>query len=231
MSDAEAGKRAAAEAAIRLVENGMRLGLGTGSTMYYAVEALGRRVREEGLQVIGIPTSRRTEEQARQCGIPLSNFAQLERLDLAIDGADEVHAETLALIKGLGGALLREKIVAVNADRFVVVADESKVVQVLGSKAPVPVEVVAFGHEAVARRLASLGVMPELRRGPAGEPFVTDGGNVIYDCRGCAPIDDPAALDAQLSSIVGVIETGIFPSIASEAIISKGDSVRVIRCR
>lgn len=226
---ADEGKRAAAEAAIALVEPGMRLGLGTGSTMRHAVEALGRRVREEGLRVLGIPTSVQTETLARELNIPLGDFTNIDSLDLAIDGADEVERGTLRLIKGLGGALLREKIVAQAARRFVVVADGSKIVDRLGARAPLPVEVVRFGHEQTARRIAALGGAPALR-GRDGAPLVTDGGNFVYDCPGFAPILDPHTLDRRLRAIAGVIETGLFLDIAEQAIIGEADGgITVLR--
>ena len=223
------GKRAAAEAAIALVEPGMLLGLGTGSTMQFAIEALGRRVRDYHLQVECVPTSVRTEHEARRLGIPLTDFAACHELDLTIDGADEVQRGSLALIKGLGGALLREKIVAVNSRRFVVVADASKLVDQLGSRAPVPVEVTQFGHETVCRHLRALGARPVLRRTADDTPFLTDGGNLIFDCHDLAPITDPAALDRQIASIVGVVETGLFPGMAAEAFIADGPDVQRIQ--
>lgn len=230
MSDAaETGKRAAAEAAVALVEDGMLLGLGTGSTMRYAIEAIGRRVREERLMIECVPTSTRTESAARHLGIPLTDFSAVQELDLAIDGADEVQDGTLALIKGLGGALLREKIVASASRRFVVVADASKLVETLGSRAPVPVEVVSYGHELACRRLHALGGQPKLRHDPDGRPYVTDGGNVIYDCHGFAPIADPADLDASLCAVIGVVETGLFPAMAEAAYIAEGRDVRLLR--
>lgn len=229
MSDAATGKRAAAEAAVTLVQDGMLLGLGTGSTIQFAIEALGRRVRDEGLRVECVPTSLRTEAEARRLGIPLTDFSACHELDLAIDGADEVQPGTLALIKGLGAALLREKIVAANSRRFVVVADDSKLVRQIGDKAPVPVEAVAFGHETVCRRLRAMGGDPRLRRGPEGHPVLTDGGNLIFDCHGFAPITDPAALADRLSTVVGVVETGLFPRFAAEAYIARGAEVQVLR--
>ena len=153
MTDQDALKQAAAEAAVAQVRDGMKLGLGTGSTIAFALDALARRIRDESLRIAGIPTSRRTEARARELGIPLTSFAETEELDLAIDGADEVVEGSLALIKGLGGALLRERIVAAAAKRFIVIVDRSKVSDSFGSRAPIPVEVVPFGHEATARRL------------------------------------------------------------------------------
>jgi ribose 5-phosphate isomerase A len=224
---AEAGKRAAGEAAAALVEDGMALGLGSGSTVVYLLQALGRRVRE-GLRIRAVATSVRTERVAQENGVPFETFATLDSLDLAIDGADEVERGTLRLIKGLGGALLREKIVAQAARRFVVVADASKPVDQLGTRVPLPVEVVRFGHESTARRISALGGAPVMRM--AGDaPFVTDGGNVIYDCHGFAPILDPFALNRRLRAIAGVVETGLFLDCAEQAIIGGADGVAVLR--
>ncbi len=221
-------KRQAAEAAVALVEDGMAVGLGTGSTAAFAVAALGRRVRA-GLRVSAIPTSERTAAQARAEGIALTGFAAHPRLDLTIDGADEIARGSLDLIKGLGGALTREKIVAAASERLVIVADDGKLVDRLGAGAPVPVEVVAFGWESTAARLAGLGARPVLRaRGQAedqGEPFRTDGGNLILDCA-FAPIADPAALDRALAQVVGVVETGLFVGMATLAFVASADGVR-----
>jgi len=229
MSANEAAKRAAATAAATLVEDGMLVGLGSGSTVRYLVIALARRVREEGLRIVGCPTSTETEALALTHGITLAE-PDAALIDLAIDGADEVERGTLRLIKGLGGALLREKIVAESSRRFVVVADASKVVQTLGSHAPLPVEVVRFGQGATERRLAEIGARPVLRLDVGGMPFVTDGGNVIYDCGGFAPIRDPITLQRQVRGIAGVVETGLFLDRAEQAIIGAADgSVQMMR--
>ncbi len=229
MSDTDAAKRVAAAAAVALVEDGMRLGLGTGSTMRHAVTALAQRIAAEGLHVTCIPTSVETEQQARALGIPLADFAAIDRLDLAIDGADEVERGTLRLIKGLGGALLREKIVAQAAAQFVILADASKVVGTLGARAPLPIEVTRFGHEQTARRIAALGAAPTLRLRD-GEPFISDGGNLILDCAGFAPIRDPQTLQWRLRAIAGVVETGLFLGGVEQAIIGAPDgSAQVLR--
>lgn len=225
----QTGKRAAAEAAVALVRDGMTLGLGTGSTMRYALEAIGRRIRHEGLRLTGIPTSPATEQIARGLGISLVGFDSCTTLDLAIDGADEIEAGSLALIKGLGGALLREKIVAVNSRRFVVIADASKLVDRLGERAPVPVEVVPFGHETVARRLRQLGALPNLREGPDDRPYMTANGNLIYDCHGLGPITNPAALDVRISALAGVVTTGLFPLLATDAFVAEETIVSHLR--
>lgn len=222
MSGADTAKRAAAEAAAQLVESGMVVGLGTGSTVRHLIAALGRRVREEGLRIVGVPTSTETDALALTHGITLAEPGDAP-IELAIDGADEVERGTLRLIKGLGGALLREKIVAQAARRFVVIADPTKVVDTLGAHAPVPVEVVRFGHAATARRLADLGGQPVLRRVQGQTVFVTDGGNVIYDCAGFAPIRDPFGLQRELRTIAGVVETGLFLECAERALIGGTD--------
>ena len=218
---AEAAKHAAGEAAAALVEDGMLVGLGTGSTVRHLVAALGRRVRQDGLRITGVPTSLATAAQATELGIRLAEPDG--PIDLAIDGADEVERGTLRLIKGLGGALLREKIVAQLARRFVVVADSGKLVTRLGEHAPLPVEVTRFGLAATTRRVSEAGGAPVLRLGKDGAVFVTDGGNVILDCAGFAPINDPFTLTRTLRAIAGVIETGLFLQIATEALIARPD--------
>lgn len=220
----DAKQRAGFKAA-EFVEDGMRVGLGTGTTAQWLVERLGERVRE-GLRVRCVPTSRRTEEQARGLGIPLVSLGEVGELDIAIDGADEI-GPGLALIKGGGGALLREKLVASAAHRFVVIADASKRVEVLG-RFPLPVEVVQFGWELTARRVASVaGVEPLLRRDTNGEPFVTDNGNYILDCR-CGAIQDPARTERELKSLVGVVESGLFVGMADTAVLADEEGVQVI---
>lgn len=226
MSDRDAAKQAAAEAAAALVQDGMKVGLGTGSTAYFAIEALIRRVRE-GLNIVAIATSERSAAQARRGGIPMTTFGEHPHLDLTIDGADEIQLDTLSLIKGLGGALLREKIVAAASDCLIIVADAPKLVDRLGGTAPVPVEIVPFGWETTAVRLEKLGVNPALRRTQAGEPFRTDGGNLIVDCH-IGLMDDPAALDQSIGQTIGVVETGLFIGIAKQAFIADDRSVREI---
>lgn len=226
----EVAKQAAATAAASLVQTGMVVGLGTGTTAAFLLEALAARIQEGRLRITGVPTSQRTAAEAVRLGIPLTDLTADIRVDLAIDGADEVEAGKLNLIKGLGGALLREKIVACAAQRFVVIADRSKCVERLGDHAPLPVEVVSYGHEVTARRLADLGGTPVLRRNSTGAPFVTDGGNLLYDCRGFAPIDDPLGLDTRLGTTVGVVETGLFTAIATEAYIGDvSGAVQILR--
>jgi len=204
----DALKRAAAEAAVQIVQDGMIIGLGTGSTAAFVVEALARRHRE-GLQFIGIPTSERTAAAAKAANIPLTSFREHREIDLTIDGADEVERGTLNLIKGLGGALLHEKIVAAASRRLAIVVDGLKLVDRLGARSPVPVEVVAFGVEATQAALESIGATARLRQSAAGEPFVTDSGNRILDCS-FGPIVDPAALEKRIRQVVGVVVSGLF---------------------
>jgi ribose 5-phosphate isomerase A len=201
-------KRAAAEAAVELVQDGMVVGLGTGSTATFAIEALGQRLRE-GLQFSGIPTSERTAAQATAEKIPLTSFREHRKIDLTIDGADEVERGTLNLIKGLGGALLHEKIVAAASKRLAIVVDAFKLVDQLGARTPVPVEVVAFGLEATQAALELLGAKALLRLSAIDEPFVTDSGNRILDCN-FGPIVDPGQLEERIRRVVGVVECGLF---------------------
>jgi ribose 5-phosphate isomerase A len=201
-------KRAAAEAAVQLVEQDMVVGIGTGSTAAFAIEALARRHRQ-GLRFVGIPTSERTAAQAAAANIPLTSFAEHRQIDLTIDGADEVERGTLNLIKGLGGALLREKIVAAASHRLAIVVDETKLVDQLGTRTSVPVEVVEFGLEPTQESLEVLGASVQLRLSAEGRPFVTDGGNRILDCN-FDRISHPARLEERIRHVVGVVESGLF---------------------
>jgi ribose 5-phosphate isomerase A len=218
-------KRAAALRAIEEVQDGMVLGLGTGSTAAHVVEGLAARVRA-GLRIVGIPSSERTAAQARRLGIPIATFAEYQKLDLTIDGADEVELGTLHLIKGLGGALLREKIVAAASQRLVIVVDQEKLVERLGEHTPVPVEVTQFGWQATAAALAALGSMPE-RRYIGEQPFVTDEGHLIFDCR-FGPIADPAALEARIAMTVGTVESGLFVGRSSMVVVASDSGVEVL---
>ena len=222
-------KRAAAERALDFVENDMVLGLGTGSTAAFFVAQLAVRVAA-GLKIVAIPTSERTAAQARQLGIPLTSFAEQRRIDLAIDGADEVQRTSLDLIKGRGGALLREKIVAAASSRFVVIVDRDKLVDRLGEGGPLPVEVAQFGWQATAAALERLGAQPELRRADSAQPFVTDGGNFILDCR-FGPLDDPPETERRINSIVGVVENGLFVGRSSAVIVASQDGIEVLTPR
>ena len=219
----DAQKRAAAEAAVELVQDGMVVGLGTGSTAEFAVEALAKRHRE-GLGFLGIPTSEQVAALAAAAGLPLTSFREHQRVDLTIDGADEVEHGTLSLIKGRGGALLREKIVAAASRRLAIVVDRTKLVDRLGTSAPVPVEVIAFGLEATRATLEVLGASAQLRLSPSGEPFATDGGNRILDCS-FGPIPYPARLEERFGRVVGVVESGLFIGRAGPVFVADATGV------
>src|SRR5579872_7352297 len=227
-SELDHWKAAAAQAAVAMVEDGMIVGLGTGSTASFALGMLGQRVAE-GLRVIGIPTSEQTAREARRLGIPLSTLEEHDRVDVTIDGADEVDVGTLTLLKGRGGALLREKIIASASEQLIIVVDETKLVDRLGVKSPVAVEVVPFGWRATARRLRSLVTSLERRTAADGAPFITDGGHYILDCA-CGGIEDPEALQRQLDGTVGVVEHGVFLALASRVIAGGPHGVRVLQC-
>jgi ribose 5-phosphate isomerase A len=214
-------KYLAAARSLEFVEPGMVLGLGTGSTAAIMVELLGERV-SQGFWVSGIPTSEATAELARRCGIPLTDFDQIERVDLTIDGADETDGE-LRLIKGGGGALLREKIVASLSERMIVIADASKKVAQLGAF-PLPVEVVPFAAPALRPRLAELRCEAVLRADRGGQPFVSDEGNLIIDCHFGA-IAEPEALARELNAIPGVVEHGLFLGMAERVLLGGATGV------
>lgn len=220
--DRDAWKRAVAAVAVERVQNGMVIGLGSGSTAECVVEVLGARARA-GLSFLAIASSERTATLARAGGIRLTDFAAHPRLDLTIDGADQVERGPLNLIKGRGGALLREKIVADSSEHLLIVVDATKLSERLDI--PVPVEVVLFGLEATAHKIAGLGASTRPRVDAAGAPYVTDGGNAILDCD-FGPIDDPASLEFALRALVGVIETGLFIGRADEVLIADADGVR-----
>ncbi len=213
-------KLLAAQRAVDFVEDGMAVGLGTGTTATLFIRELGRRVAAEGLRVRCIATSDASAQLARQLGLPLTTFDQTPSLDLNVDGADEV-GPGLALIKGGGGAHLREKIVASAARAFLVVADSTKVVPTLG-RFPLPVEVIQLALPLVTRHLQELDLHPVLRHHPDGSLYRTDEGNVILDCH-CGAIPDPARTAAQIRSIIGVVEHGLFLNMATLALIA-GDA-------
>jgi ribose 5-phosphate isomerase A len=221
-------KKEAAEAAAQLVENDMVVGLGTGSTAAYLVSELGRRLTEDGLRFVGIPTSERTAEHARSLNIPLTTIEEHSEIDLTIDGADEVERGTLFLIKGHGGALLREKIVAAASKRMAVVVDESKIVKRLGSMFSVPVEVVPFGWQATERKLNVLGANPALRSGTDGKPYVTDCGHYILDCA-FGPMKDPKKVARELDGVVGVVEHGLFLGFAQQVFVGGPKGVKILK--
>ncbi|MFQ5610622.1 MAG: ribose 5-phosphate isomerase A [Anaerolineae bacterium] len=219
-------KQQAAAEAVASIRSGMVLGLGSGSTAAYAVETIGHKLRRGELSgILGIPTSEETARQAQAMGIPLTTLAEHPVIDLAIDGADEVDPN-LDLIKGLGGALLREKIVEVHARRFIVIVDASKRVAKLGTRAPLPVEVAQFAWEAQAHWLQSrLECSPQLR-GRGGQPFVTDNHNFILDCVFPNGIDEPPAVAEILERRPGVVGHGLFLGMATEVIVAADDGVR-----
>ena len=208
-------KQLAAEKAVSFLENGMTIGLGTGSTAYWAIEKIGEKVNKEKWKIRAIATSTRSEEQARRLGIPIVDFSSFKTIDVTIDGADEVDAE-LQLIKGGGGALLREKIVATNSKHMIVVADESKWVKCLG-RFPLPVEVVLFGWERAFEKLQLLGCEAQ-RRMNGKEPFLTDNGNYIVDCA-FGEIKHAPELHESINAITGVVDNGLFINIASKLIL------------
>jgi ribose 5-phosphate isomerase A len=222
-------KRAAAERAVELVKSGTVIGLGTGSTVRPLLELLAERLRVGALSgVVAVPSSDDTAQRCRALGIPLVTLDEQPELALAIDGADEVDPR-LNLIKGLGGAMLREKLVAQAAKRFVVVADESKLVRRLGMRAPVPVEVIPFGWAALLPFFESLGAQPTLRRSADGSPHVTDNANYIVDCRFPRGIPDLRSLERALARRSGVVEDGLFLGIANVAVIAGARGVRLLR--
>jgi ribose 5-phosphate isomerase A len=220
-------KEAAARAGVRLVCDGDIVGLGTGSTATYAVRFLAERV-QAGLKIRGIPTSIHTQRLAASLGIPLTTLDEFQAIDVTIDGADEVDPE-LRLIKGGGGALLREKIVASATKKLVIIADSSKQVPVLG-KFPVPVEIIKFAEALLAKKIAALGAAVSVRGASSGKLFVTDEGNHILDCN-FGQISDPPALARELERMPGVVEHGLFIGMASTALIGKGDGVVEMRGR
>jgi len=222
MSDAqlEAKRRAAVEAVDR-VRPGMVLGLGTGSTAALVVDEVGRRLQDGRLtDIIGVPTSDATQQRAARCGIPLGTLEDHPVVDLTIDGADEVDPDG-QLIKGLGGALLREKIVASASRRLLIVVDPSKLVPRLGTRSPVPVEVVSFAAGTHAAAIRALGAEPQLRRTESGDPFRSDEGHVIVDCRFPDGIPDPHAVQAALRARPGVVETGLFLDFRPEVVVGR----------
>lgn len=225
--DENLSKAAASESAAALVTDGMLVGLGSGTTAAFAVSALGRRVRE-GLRIVGIPTSENTAAQARALGIPLTDLTATSQIDITIDGADEVEEGSLNLIKGHGGALLREKIVAHVSKRLVIVVDDSKLVRHLAQKFPVPVEVIPFGWEATARQLSNLGAKPALRLKPDGGPYLSDGGHYILDCA-FAPTVSAEPLARELDHIVGLVEHGLFIGMTSEVHVASQGNIRILR--
>lgn len=228
MNEIERLKRAAAERAVEYVEDGMVLGLGTGSTARHVMDVLSERRQTGALRrVVGVTTSRATEWYARELGLRVATLEQEPRIDLTLDGADEIDPQ-LNLIKGLGGALLWEKIVACASERLLIVADEGKLVQQLGERAPLPVEVVPFGWNTHLSFLDHLGAQPTLRMSPNGSPFITDGGHYLFDCRFATGITEPMRLQRELRQHAGVVESGLFLGLADVVVVAGLGGTRVL---
>jgi len=224
MTNVKETKKLVGEEVVKYIKDGMKVGLGSGSTMYYMVKKLGERIKKEGLNIEGIPTSIQTADWAKEFGVPLTDFSNLQKLDLAIDGADEVDPD-LQLIKGGGGALLREKIVAASAQDFYVIVDNSKIVKHLGAFS-LPVEIVPFGWEVTTSKIKKLGCQPTLRK-RNGNPYITDNGNFVLDCD-FKMIEESEKLHKDLICLTGVVETGLFVNMAKKVLIGQGDEVKEI---
>ena len=228
LTPAEALKRKAAERALDFVESGMVLGLGTGSTVAHFLDLLGMKLAAGALvDIVGVPTSVRTGRESRQAGITIIGLADRDRIDLTIDGADEV-SPALDLVKGMGGALLREKMVAQASDRVVIIADASKIVDRLGTLSPLPVEVVDWGQGGHIRFLEAQGASVSMRMMEDGPPQKSDNGNLILDCRFADGIPDPAALDQELHNRAGVVETGLFLGMVHAVVVAGEDGIHVM---
>ena len=223
--DKDLEKQAVARAALSFVENGQVVGLGSGSTSTYFIQFLADRVKA-GLKIRGVPTSVRTQQLAEKCGIPLATLDQVEALDIDVDGADEFDPQ-LQLVKGGGGALLREKIIASASKKFVVLADASKQVPILG-KFPLPVEVIPFAETLLTQRISALGATVTLRKTMDGTAYKTDEGHHILDCH-FGRIPDPAKLARTLSDMPGIVEHGLFINMASVVLLAKGEQVTELR--
>ncbi len=222
--DVELLKKMAGEYAAMKIKDGMVVGLGTGTTVKYTILKIGQLVKE-GLDIIGIPTSKATENLARSLGIKIGSLSEYEYIDITVDGADEVDKK-LNLIKGGGGALLREKMIAYYSKYEVIVVDERKLSEVLGSF-PLPVEIVPFGYGRTLHTLSGFGCVPHLRL-KDGRPFVTDNGNYIVDCK-FDSIDNPSSLNIELNSVPGVVENGLFVGLSNEVIVGTKNGIKVIR--
>lgn len=219
-------KQMAGTASVQFIEDGMVIGLGTGSTATYMVQALAQRIAK-GLHIVGaVPSSQATHDLASSLGIPITDLDTHSELDLYIDGADEVDPQ-LNLLKGAGGALVREKVIATAARRFIAIADVNKLVERLVTRFPVPVEVVPFAITPVHKHLESLGAIVTMRK-VAGQPFITDNHNMILDCAFPEGIADPHALNEQIIHIVGVIETGLFLNMAERVLVGSPDGVKTL---
>jgi ribose 5-phosphate isomerase A len=223
METADLKKKRAGEKAAEYIEDGMVIGLGSGSTVYWTMKKLSELV-EQGLQVKGIPSSKRTEGWAKEFGIPLTDFSETQTLDIAIDGADEIDKD-FNLIKGGGGSLVREKFVDSAAGKFIVIADDSKLVDQLGAT-PLPVEIIPFGWEVTAAAIAGLGCEPVLRK-KEGNVFISDNGNYILDCQ-FNGLPNPAEAHHQIKQLLGVVETGLFIHMADILIIGNDNDIEII---
>jgi ribose 5-phosphate isomerase A len=224
MDSADHAKELAAQKALEFISDGMIVGLGSGTTSTHFIKLLGGRVKQ-GLKIRGIASSNNSEQLAKSLSIPIIDFHQTSSIDVTVDGADEI-APGLALIKGGGGALLREKIVASASKKFIVVADSSKIVAHLG-KFPLPIEVIPMAAPLVAAKLSALGIRPSVRHHPEGTEYITDEGNLILDCA-CGQILDPQALAASVRAIVGVVEHGLFLNMADLAIVSSEREIQLL---
>jgi ribose 5-phosphate isomerase A len=223
-------KEIAGQRAAEMVEDGMTVGLGTGSTVHFTLERLADRVAKEGLAIRGVPTSVDTERKALALGIPLATLDEVESIDLTIDGADEIDPN-FDLTKGGGGALLREKVVAYISRREAIVVGRNKVVERLGTTFLLPVEVVPFARAMVAREITRLGAEPVLRVTEPGEAYLTDNGNQILDCRFPEGIADAAAMEAELARIPGIVESGLFVGLAQVVVIGDDDGTVEVRVK
>lgn len=217
-------KELAAKGAVEHVKDGMVIGLGSGSTASIAIRILGERVKQ-GLKIVGVATSKESERLGESVGIKIGELKDYPEVDLTIDGADEVDPQ-LNLIKGLGGALVREKIVATHSKVEIIVVDDSKLVAFLGQKSPLPVEIVKFAHEATARLLGKFGCEPVLRSN-AGKPFVTDNGNYIVDCR-FSRIENPQKMEMEINLVPGVVDNGLFVCLADKVIVASKDGIKTL---
>ena len=215
-------KKAAAERAVEFVQSDMVVGLGTGSTAYFAIEALGNRIKE-GLEIVGVATSSSTEQLAKKFGVPLVPLDEVKLIDVTIDGADEVDPN-FNLIKGMGGALLREKVVAYASLEEIIIVDDSKLVDVLGIRSPLPIEVAPFGHKLTKNALEGLGCQARLKGGE--KPFRTDNGNLIYECK-FERIEDPEFLEVEIHLVPGVVESGLFIDLATKVVIGQEGGTQV----
>jgi len=225
MNKKENLKKRAAEKSLEFIKSGMFLGLGTGSTVYFVLEALSKSLKNGALlNIQGIPSSTQTQEIAHKFGIPLTGFDKIQKLHLTIDGADEVD-ENMNLIKGGGGALLREKVIAQASERVIIIVDESKISASLGEKWAVPIEVIPFAYKSVINLLSRINGKALLRKGSEGNPFITDENNYILDTN-FGIITEPDKLSIEISKIAGVVEHGIFSGIATDLITAYKDEIK-----